>query len=107
VLTSELAEALTTDFDEAMAFGGQIAGLDFDPFVAAQDPCDEYTVRRVVESPSGFDVEVQGDCTGLDQPDIIANVISANEGYRFSNFRYPGSGTDLMSVLERLRDSRR
>ena len=109
VLTSELAEALSTDYEEAQEFPDEIAGLDFDPFLASQDPCDTYRVERTLPGPTGFRVEVYGDCTDAERrtPNVIAEVIRVSGGFRFANFYYPGPGTDLLTVLRRLRDERR
>jgi hypothetical protein len=108
VLTSALALALSTDRQEAVAFPGVIAGLDFDPFLGAQDPCDNYSIGRIVAQQPGFRAEIHGDCGGGQDavPDVIAEIVPVNTAYRFTNFYYPRSSTDLRSLLTRLRDAR-
>ena len=108
LLTSELARALSADYEEARQFSGVIAGLDFDPFLASQDPCDDYRVEEVDSVANGIRAKVYGDCTGAGerQPDVIAELVWVNGGFRFSNFHYPGLNTDLLTVLTLLRDAR-
>jgi hypothetical protein len=108
ILTTELTRALSTDHEEALKRPREIDGVDFDPFFAAQDPCDTYSVERITTVPTGLHAEVYGDCVDGEEgvPDVIAEVVWVSGGFRFSNFYYPGSSTDLVTVLRRLRDAR-
>lgn len=107
-LTAALALALSADHEAALASPGEIVGLDFDPFLAAQDLCDAYRVGRVVAQTTGFRAEVYGDCGRNDGqvPDVVAEVVLVNGTYRIANVRYPTWDMDLMTLLSGLQDGR-
>jgi hypothetical protein len=105
-----LARQLKEDSDAQAKVHDDIVGLDFDPFLSAQDPCDRYEVLNVQKKAESYLVDVRGvgGCEKHDAPDVIAEVASGNGVWVFVNFRYPGPDqTDLLTVLKRLRDERR
>lgn len=54
-LTPELLQALKQDREAQLRDeSGYIVGLDFDPFLAVQDPCDRYEVRKVVKRGESY-----------------------------------------------------
>ncbi len=109
LLASELARALFADYEEARQSPGELDGLSFDPFLGSQDPCDNYRVEEVDSVATGIRAKLYGDCTGTGerQPDVIAELVRVNGGFRFSNFYYPPLNTDLLTVLTLWRDGRR
>jgi hypothetical protein len=85
---------------------GEIAGLDFDPFLAGQDPCERYEVGYTGLATSARDrrVPVFAVCGGerAAEPSVVAELSPRDTGWVFVNFLYPATGANLLSVLERL-----
>jgi len=106
-----LVRQLKEDSDAQEKVLGDIVGLDFDPFLAAQDPCDRYEVVTVDPKAESYLVGVRGvgGCKKHDEVDVIVEVASRNGALSFINFHYPGvdNGDDLLALLKRLRDDRR
>jgi hypothetical protein len=100
----ELLAALDQDAAAAAASPDEIVGLDFDPFLATQDPCEHYEVGP--ESPAGPNhrVEVFAVCGGTREltPSVVAEIAQRGEAWVFVNFHYPGEQTDLLRVLAEL-----
>jgi hypothetical protein len=105
-----LARQLKEDSDAQAKVLGEIVGLDFDPFLASQDPCERYEVVNVHTKAESYLVGVRGvgGCEKHDEVDLIAEVASRNGALSFVNFHYPGlQNSDLLTILKRLRDDRR
>ena len=105
-----LARRLKEDSDAQAKVPDDIVGLDFDPFLAAQDPCERYEVMNAEAKAQHYLVAVRGvgGCEKHDAADVIAEVASVNGAWVFVNFHYPGERqSDLLTVLKRLRDDRR
>jgi hypothetical protein len=90
---------------------GEIDGLDFDPFLSSQDPCDRYEVggatRAGASVPGGVRVSVRAVCAGggSPQPTVTAEVAPASGGgtsWQFVNFYYGPPAGDLLALLRRL-----
>lgn len=94
----EAAQAKTPD---------EVVGLDFDPFLNAQDICEPYKTGQVTPAGTTFKVEIFGACPepNSKQPDVIAVVEKQKGAWVFVNFAYPGNG-DLFSVLAELKKER-
>lgn len=98
-----LRRALDADRAAQMAAEGEIVGLDFDPFLAAQDPCDSYAPREAAVVQGNIHVAVY--CTSGSghplTPDVI--YVLTRQGTRFlvADIQYPGGGV-LTEILERL-----
>jgi Protein of unknown function (DUF3828) len=104
-----LARQLKEDSDVQTKVPGEIVGLDFDPFLSAQDPCERYEVVDVHREAGNYLVSVRGvgGCEKHDDADVVAEVVSKNGAWLFTNFHYPRlSSTDLLTVLKKLRDDR-
>lgn len=86
---------------------GEVVGLDFDPFLNAQDVCEPYKTGQVAAEGARYRVEIFGSCPepGSTQPDVIAAVEKRNGAWVFVDFYYPGNG-DLFSVLAGLKKER-
>jgi len=106
-----LLAALGRDAAERSRATGEIAGLDFEPFLAAQDPCDRYEVggaaRAAAAAPgASVRVSVYAVCGGArgDQPAVVAEMGPGAQGsWAFVNFHYgPPVDDDLLALLRRL-----
>ena len=109
-LEPALARALKEDYDASAKSKDEIVGLDFDPFLNSQDPCERYEVGKVtMHGNDRAAVEVYGVCEGKrsPKPDVIADVIFVNGRWQFTNFEYPESHDDLRSVLKKLKADRK
>jgi hypothetical protein len=102
VLSDALLRALRRDRDEQAKAVGEIAGLDFDPFLASQDPCTRYVAGDSVQSGRTYRVSVFGVCGGKrhPQPDLVAEVARRDSSWVFVDFHYPGAdGGHLLGIL--------
>jgi hypothetical protein len=108
VFSPGLRKALRDDFDAQDASPDEIVGLDFDPFLNSQDPCDEYEVGRATLHGSTYWVAVYGICDGKkhSQPDLYAEVAPVKASWQFVNFHYPDGG-NLLGRLKSLSAERR
>ena len=102
-----LLKALKEDAEAARNSPGDIVGLDFDPFVNAQDPDHKYVAGEVSESGGLYLVNVYSVRKGkrVAKPDVVAELKPANDSFVFSNFRY-GTDGDLVQMLKQLADDR-
>src|SRR5262245_61353582 len=68
-----LARQLKEDSDAQAKVSGDVVGLDFDPFLAAQDPCERYEVVNVNKKAESYLVGVRGvgGCEKHDEVDLI------------------------------------
>lgn len=103
-----LLRALEVDSDAQANAEGIIVGLDFDPFLAAQDPCERYKAGEATWRAGHYLVPVYGVCSGKRhaKPDVVAEVGRVDQRWVFLDFRYPGNPPGLMAVLETLREER-
>ena len=105
VFSSELLGALKDDARTRAGARGEIAGLDFDPFLAAQDPCDKYEVgkpTRVGGTSANILVPIFALCSKQrDSAALIAEVAPNSGSWAFVNFHYPAPPvTDLLTTLK-------
>jgi hypothetical protein len=106
LLGPELLAALRQDMAASAADSEEVVGLDWDPFLASQDPCETYQAGSPTQSGDTTLVEVRGICAGKPAgPLIIAQVRRYPSGWRFVNFRYD-ENPDLLRELETLRRER-
>lgn len=103
----ELALRLREDSEAQAKAEGEIAGLDFDPFLNSQDPRNRYKVGRITNRGENYWVDIYCVLSGKasEKPIVIAEVSRRNGQLRFVDFRYP-NGQDLLGVLRSLRESR-
>jgi hypothetical protein len=86
VLSPELIRLMKRDEAQAKA-SGTYANLDFDPFLASQDPDGKYNVVRVTVK--------SGVCRAkLSQRDIVTEARKIGPGWVFSNFYYMNYSED-------------
>jgi hypothetical protein len=109
-LAPELLQAIKRDFEaQAQDKSGYIVGLDFDPFLNSQAPCDRYEVRNIVKKGESYWAEIHGagGCMAHDASDLTAEVVSRNGAWMFANFYYSGQfAQDLLNLLMSLRRDR-
>lgn len=103
----ELARALKEDSEAQAKVQGEIVGLDFDPFLSAQDPCERYEAGRIVLKGAGYWVDIYGVCSGKrhEKADVVAELIQKDNHWLFVNFHYP-KDRNLLAVLKSLREGR-
>ena len=108
VFSATLFQALKEDSDAQAKASGEIVGLDFDPFLNTQDPCDGYVVGTVTSQGAGYRIDVYGVCSGKrdERPDVVAEVARQGGSWVFTNFLYPAIHTDLLGTLKTLREER-
>jgi len=99
-----LLRALKED-EDAQAKAKEIVGIDFDPFLASQDPCAPYKARNVVQKGDRFLVGVDIACDNVtaENPAVTVELVMRNGHWIFVNFHYPDpkpSGSDLLSILK-------
>jgi hypothetical protein len=88
-----------------------IVGLDWDPFLAAQDNCDtadEYEVGGARRQGQQVLVNVRGECWQRKDtlPDVVAEVGHSGSTWVFVNFLHGADTSDLLKDLENLRRER-
>ncbi len=100
----KLITALREDSSAQDKEPGDIAGLDFDPFLNSQDPSDHYDAGKINRKGASYFVEIYGTRDGVrsDKPDVIAEVVRKNKSWVFINF-HQTDGYDLLSTLSRLK----
>jgi hypothetical protein len=107
--TPALYRALEADADAQAKVKGDIVGLDFDPFLYSQDPCERYEPARAVRQRGGFRVTVVAICDGKLDADaaILVDVERQNTPWALANFADHEGMNDLRSTLRALAESRR
>ena len=115
MLSSNLLRALKDDSDAQAKASGEIVGLDFDPFLNTQDPCEHYEVGEIVQQEQTYRAQILGVCSGKknEKPDVIAQVERQSGHWVFVNFDYPGlerqypSSANLLATLKALQEERK
>ena len=109
LFSPEIVRALREDLAASAKSPDEVVGLDFDPFLNAQEVCAPYKVGKIKKVKGGYRVEVSGscpkDCSDSGQPDVIAEVKRLGGKWVFTDFIYPGNG-DLLIVLKSLKAER-
>jgi hypothetical protein len=105
--TPELVAALKADSVAQAKVPDDIVGLDFDPFLSGQDPCQRYVAEQSVEKAGAYWVNVYGVCDGKkhSKPDVVAEVKQVQGHWIFTNFHYLPKG-DLLEVLRMMANER-
>lgn len=98
-----LLRALRDDAAAQAKAVGEIDGLDFDPFLNAQDPPAHYKVIRA----AGSLVTVVGFAQEISKPTVtlLVEVNCSGDRCVLVNFHYPADGTtksDLLAILRAL-----
>lgn len=108
VLSTELLGALRADSAAQARVQGVTVGLDWDPFLKSQDPCERYEVGSATVRGRRYLVEIYAVCSGKkdDAPHLVAELVRRRTSWVFSNFRDPKDNTDLLTGLRLLRRAR-
>lgn len=107
--SGELLKLLKED-SAAQSKADEIVGLDFDPFLASQDPADRYVVGKITRKGNSYWVEVSGIVQGKKstQPDVVAELVPSQGRWIFVNFHYrEGRQRNLQAILKSLAKERK
>ncbi|HEY3780580.1 MAG TPA: hypothetical protein VGL56_05815 [Fimbriimonadaceae bacterium] len=106
--SAALVNGLKEDLAASIKSKDEVVGLDFDPFLDSQDPCDHYKVEKISEKGGMYSVEAYGIREGKEETtaSVIAEVAKVNGKFQFKNFVYPEAKSDLLSVLKQLKADR-
>ncbi|MES2426843.1 MAG: hypothetical protein V4560_07695 [Bacteroidota bacterium] len=111
----KLIHVIIRDYKEQPDGAGEILGLDFDPFLGAQDTGWDYQAGNVNQTGKKFLVDIHGASTGKSKKEIlaakvhlIAEVQKTEGQWKFTNFIYPDTKypIDLLTLLTNLRKDR-
>jgi hypothetical protein len=108
----ELVKALKEDLAASKKSPEEIVGLDFDPFLNAQDMGERYIVGKVTPKGDHYWVEVFGVWGGKKnvKPDVVPELAFQNGSWIFTNFHYGNSSIpvneNLVSILQQLKKDR-
>jgi Protein of unknown function (DUF3828) len=106
--TPELIKALQEDVAAARKNPGEIVGLDFDPILASQEEPEKYEVGQVRAKGDHYLVDLFGYLEGKKdaKPTVVAELVSKNGQWIFTNFHYEGDTSNLVDVLKQLKKDR-
>ena len=110
LVSKSLAEALRLDSAARAQSTNEVAGLDSDPFLNAQDPCEHYAPIGAIEDNGRFLIGVlgTGGCGAHPIPDVTVEVTPTAGRLVFTNFIYSSGDRDnLVSTLADLAVARR
>jgi hypothetical protein len=100
LLDPALARALKADADAQANSPNDIVGLDFDPFLSAQDPWHRYEAGKASKVGTGYAVRVHGVVKGRRRlaPSLVVDLRPAGDHWVIKDFHYP-DGDDLIADL--------
>jgi hypothetical protein len=101
----ELVRWMRIDSTARARAKGEIDGLDGDPILYAQDPCDAYTVKSVRTQGATFLVDVlgHGGCAAHAKPDVTVELTRRKGRWTITEFRDPNRGDEgVLPLLKRL-----
>jgi hypothetical protein len=105
----QLLRDIRADVEASARSPGEIVGLDWDPFLGTQDPCNPYRVGETTRRGDTVLVPVKGMCTDRNPtpgPDVIAELRFENGRWTFVDFRHVGDAGSLVHDLAKLREAR-
>lgn len=112
LFSPDLLRALREDSQAQAKAKGEIVGLDFDPFLNAQDPSEHYVLRDVSVKDGRCSVEVYSVTSGKKSAKtaVIPELMFKSGQWVFMNFHYGKSkraeDENLLSILKTLRADR-
>lgn len=108
--SKQLRAELKDDHDFAGHFPGEIVGLDFDPYLNAQDIATKYIVGKVSNSGAKYHADVHSVFDGKksSKPVLVPELILENGHWTFVNFLYPDNheNKDLLVLLKQIKKNR-
>jgi hypothetical protein len=111
-LSPELYRALKEDLAASAKNSDEVVGLDFDPFLNAQDVAERYVIGKVTANADTFLIEIYGIWSGKknEKPEVVAEVARKAGQCFFVNFHYGKTelpeNENLLSVLKGLKKER-
>lgn len=104
LFTPELLTALRRDAAARAAAKGEIDGLDWEPFLNTQDPCQQYVVGAATKVATHVRVSVHAICDGKRSATaaVVAEVAPMGSSWAFANFLYSAPNRDLLQALRTL-----
>ena len=111
LLTARLRQMLKEDRDAASKNPGEIVGLDFDPYINAQDWDGKYSVQSATVKGSNCKASVWGMDENAKKEIVVPELELTGGKWVFANFHYPGQSDprdeNLIDLLTGLRDDRK
>lgn len=110
LFSPQLVRALRADFAATAQGGEEIDGLDADPFLNTQDPCERYQPIRTRRDGETYLVDVlgTGGCAAHHEPDVIVRVAASDGRFVITNVLFSRRpGDDLLSLLREMAARRR
>ncbi|MGO9434537.1 MAG: hypothetical protein ACLP00_09590 [Terracidiphilus sp.] len=110
VLSPELLGLLKDDLAASRSNSEEIVGLDWDPFLATQDPSPKFEVENVSLKAGHCFAVVNGIEHGKRQESVSPELVQSGETWIFVNFHYKGQSPqdeNLIGTLKHLRDERK
>ena len=109
-MSAAIISALEEDMAAQDKSPGFIVGIDFDPYLNAQDTCFPYKTGAVTRAGELYRVEVfASNCADLvpGRPVVVAALKRRGASWEFANFIYPGNpDDDLLANLKGLKQYR-
>jgi len=103
-----LLRALREDQEAQAKVSGEIVGLDFDPFLASQDPSKHFVVGKITFKGNQCFADVHGTSYGTNGEHVLPELTRKNGRWVFVNFHYPDFSPDenLIDLLKMLKADR-
>ncbi len=104
-----LLAAMRADLAAQSRSPDEVVGLDWDPFLGTQDPCDPYRVQGTTRRGDTILVAVKSACIDREPhagSDVIAEIGRRGGRWVFLDFRHAGDPGSLRQDLARLREGR-
>ena len=101
----ELVRWLRIDSTARARAKDEVDGLDGDPYLNSQDPCDAYSAKSTVASGPSFMVDVvgHGGCSDHERADVVVEIGHRNGRWTILEFRDPGRQNEgTVPLLKRL-----
>lgn len=101
-----LLAALRADLAASKANSEEIVGLDWDPFLASQDPCPPYRAGATTHRADTVRIAIRAACGDSSRPAVIADIVFISGTPVFSDFEHGDERGRLTSDLRELQASR-
>jgi len=110
VLIPSLRQMLKDDLEASSKDANDIVGLDFDPYINAQDWEGKYSIEKVSTHGGKCRAALWGTDSGKKREIVEPELVFSNNQWVFVNFHYPGNSAprdeNLADILIALRNDR-
>ena len=106
LISPALRQALIADYQASAADSSEVVGLDFDPFLNSQDPCNSYRVGADSSVGAQHLVPVRAVCPSDTTLAAIGVLERSATGWTLIDLKYPSDTSTLQGVLARLAKDR-